>query len=264
MSYIEKLGPEQVLEAMRAMGWEPGRKPPTYVDIQAKCRALFENGGDGNRVKSLREQAITLALRESGAQMTSAADTTPPPRLPEELQNEIEGLASDISRRLNAFDRAAATYLDHNRSEVEAAANARVSAIRKETTQQSAALDDEITAALSAIESRDATIADLETRLSAALTAAAHADGRASALADQVAAQETKIRELQQGLKVANAGSKPSEKTKQEKLSTTRSNNAGKAASSAQIRTENPAESEDSSIIKPAPLHVVPQTGGNE
>ena len=158
MTYVEKLEVEHVLAAITTLGWEPGKKPPSYVELQVKCRSMFGNGGDGNRIKSLRQQAIALALEKSGAPAICAANATPPPRLPEDLQAELDGLANDISKRLAAFDQATATYIERNRSDSDAAATARIIAVRKEAAEQAADCDDEINAALAAIECQKALV----------------------------------------------------------------------------------------------------------
>jgi hypothetical protein len=175
----------------------------------------------------------------------------------------MDGLASDITVRLNAFDLEAATYINRCRSDAEAAANARISAIRMEAAEQSAASDEEILAALSAIESRDATIADFEVKLSAALTATAHAEGRASALAEQVAVQGARIAELEREFKQRKTGSN-SPAPKQTVIAAKPAvKNAGNTKDTDAKKSDKPTEPRNESSGNPLQVKEDAQVGGN-
>jgi chromosome segregation ATPase len=258
MAYVEILQSAHALEAMRSLGWSVGKKPPTYVAIQAKCRELYENGGDGNRIKELREQAIALAMHESGTTVTSAADDPALYRLPEELQCEMQGLARDIGNRLNSFDSIAARYLDRYRADADAAATARINALRREAAEQAAASDEEISAALSVIQSRDSTIADLEAKLAGALTDTARAEGRATALSELVTTQDTRISDLERELKAAR--SKKAGGKSDMGSTAAKSGDATKFPEKASVKSNRPA----TTGANVAQLQVVSSGGGDE
>ncbi|KAA0895466.1 hypothetical protein [Oryzomonas rubra] len=202
MEFVEKLETEHVLAALQSLGWMPGKRPPTYVDVRLKCKELFGNGGDGNRLKELRGQAIAM---ESGVPLAKTDDDPAPHRLPEDLQREMKALARAIDDRLILFDSAAATYLDRHRAAADADASARINVIRREAAERAEAYDEEISAALSAIQDRDATIEKLEAKLSSAQVDTAHAEGRASVLADQVMAQASRLTVLEQECDIMRA-----------------------------------------------------------
>ena len=212
MEFVDKLEPEHVLAAMKSLGWGPGKRPPTYVDLRLKCKEMFDNGGDGNRLKELRELAIAM---DSGVSMIKSEDEPTPHRLPEDLQREMRTLARDIGDRLTLFDSTAAEYLDRHRAAAETDASARINAIRREASDQAEACDEEISAALSAIQARESIIEKLETKLTTALTNTAHAEGRASVLSCQVDGLKAKIKELELKLGTSKKeGVKKTETTK--------------------------------------------------
>ncbi|NTV48118.1 MAG: hypothetical protein HGB32_03615 [Geobacteraceae bacterium] len=194
MAYVEKLETEHILAAMKSFGWAPGKRPPTYVDLRLKCKELFDNGGDGNRLKEMREQAIAM---ESGVSLTKSEDEPTPHQLPDDLQGELRAFARDFGERLTRFDRTTGAYLARHCAAADAGASARINASRREVSEQLEACDEEISAALSAIQARDSIIEKLEAKLSSALTNTAHAEGRASILSDQVEGLKAKILELE-------------------------------------------------------------------
>jgi DNA anti-recombination protein RmuC len=140
LGYVETIQAEQVLTAMQSMGWQPGTKCPGYAAIQTTLRRLFGNGGDGNRMRELREAAIRLASGLPAEVDEQEQEQTDRSQLPDEVKQELQAMAASFEQQLTRLDRRLAERLDRVQSEINADARTQIDAIRRD-------VEDRLTAA---------------------------------------------------------------------------------------------------------------------
>lgn len=193
--YVETIQAEQVLVAMKQMGWQPGAKIPGYAAIQARLRQLFGNGGDGNRMRDLREAAIRLATGQPvGGDDQDRVDLPP---LPDEIQHELQAMATAFEQQLSRLDTRLAQRLDSAVSEIGADARGRIDTIRREAEERLAAANEELDQALTDLQAAASTISSLQAELAATRESTAKAVGRLEALDQELAAKAGRISELE-------------------------------------------------------------------
>lgn len=196
--YVETIQAEQVLAAMQQMGWQPGQKTPGYAAIQARLRQLFGNGGDGNRMRELREAAIRLA---SGQQVgDNEQERTDLPPLPDEIQQELLAMATAFEQQLRRLDRRLAQRLDSAMSEINTDARTKIDTVKHEAGERLAAAHEELDQALTELQTAAATISSLQSDLSASRETTARIGGRLEVLeqelvekARRISSQETEL-----------------------------------------------------------------------
>lgn len=197
IGYVEMIQAEQVLAAMQQMGWQPGTKPPGYAAIQTTLRRLYGNGGDGNRMRDLREAAIRLATGQPVDVEQEWADLPP---LPEEIQQELQAMAVGFEKQLTRLDKHLAQRLDSALSEISADARAKIDTIKRESGESLAAANEELDQALTDLQAAAATINSLQAELAATREATAKAAGRLEVLEQELAAKSARISDLESRL----------------------------------------------------------------
>lgn len=191
IGYIETIQAEQVLTAMQQMGWQPGIRPPGYAAIQARLRQLFGNGGDGNRMRELREVAIRLATGQPvGHDDQEQADLPP---LPEEIQQELQAMATGFEQQLTRLDRRLSQRLDSVMGEINADARTKIDTNRRDADERLAAANDELDQALTDLQAASMTISILQAELATTRETTAKTNGRLEALEQDLAAKSARI-----------------------------------------------------------------------
>ena len=195
IGYIETIQTEQVLTAMHRMNWQPGTKPPGYAAIQTTLRRLYGNGGDGNRMRELREAAIRLATGQPvGGDEQERADLPP---LPEEIQKELQSMATAFEKQLGSLDRKLAQRLDNALSEINADARGKIDMVKRDAEERLAATNEELDQALTDLQAAASTISALQVELATSREATAKASGRLEALEQELAAKTARSAELE-------------------------------------------------------------------
>lgn len=203
IGYVETIQAEQVLTAMQRMGWQPGIRPPGYAAIQARLRLLFGNGGDGNRMRELREAAIRLATGQPvGHDDQEQADLPP---LPEEIQQELQAMATGFEKQLTSLDRKLAQRLDSMTSEINTDARTKIDAIKRESVERLSAANDELDQALTDLQAASTTISALQAELATAREATAKTLGRLEALEQELDTRSSRINSLEAELATSHA-----------------------------------------------------------
>lgn len=193
--YVETIQAEQVLVAMKQMGWQPGAKIPGYAAIQARLRQLFGNGGDGNRMRDLREAAIRLAMGQPvGDDGQERADLPP---LPEEIQQELQVMAAVFEKQLTTLDRKLAQRLDSVTGEINADARTKIDTVKREAGERLAAANEELDQALTDLQAASTTISSLQAELAATRETTARTAGRLEVLEHELTAKIDRITELE-------------------------------------------------------------------
>lgn len=201
--YVETIQAEHVLTAMKQMGWQPGQKTPGYAAIQARLRQLFGNGGDGNRMRELREAAIRLASGQPVSDDEQERTDLPP--LPDEIQQELVAIATAFEQQLTRLDRRLAKRLDSTMSEINADARIKIDAIRRDAETRLATAHEELDQALTELQTAVVSISNLQSDLSASRETTARIGGRLEVLEQELVEKVGRISSLETELAKTHA-----------------------------------------------------------
>ena len=191
LGHVGMIQAEQVLTAMQQMGWQPGAKLPGYAAIHARLRQLFGNGGDGNRMRELRDAAIRLATGQPVDGDERELSDLPP--LPEEIQQELQAMAVGFEKQLTTLDRKLAQRLDSALSEINTDARGRIDTIKRESGESLAAANEELDQALTDLQAAAATINSLQAELATTRETTAKTTGRLEVLEQELADKTASI-----------------------------------------------------------------------
>ncbi len=183
---VEIIDPSHVLESMRSLGWEPGKRPPAQARIMAKNHELFGNGGSTNRMGQLVATAVARAMPADAA--TTPAEAAELVPLPEALATRLADGGAKIDTFLQELGAALGSSLASYRSEIDGDAESRIAGAVKGANEKVEQISEELVAALEAAETTwsnldkaTATIAEVTEALATAREdlAAAAADNKA-------------------------------------------------------------------------------------
>ncbi|ACD95165.1 coiled-coil domain-containing protein [Trichlorobacter lovleyi] len=203
LGHVVMIQADQVLTAMLQMGWQVGNKPPGYAAIQARLRQLFGNGGDGNRMRELREAAIRMATGQPASDDDLGHADLPP--LPEEIQQELQAMAIAFEEQLTRLDHRLALCLDSALSDIRSEARIKINTVKRDAEERLAVAHEELDQALTDLQVSGATLSALQEELTNTRELAAKTSGRIEAMEHEQSAKTARISSLENELTTAHA-----------------------------------------------------------